>query len=219
MMALQKFARDEILKEFSVTSCIASTRIAIDVMGAYGIEAQPLPVSLMVFNKEAKKILEQSGSDEFKKIVDRQHPEAEGGPWSVGLGVTSHTEDNEWAGHLIVAVPQHGAYLDLSCDQASRPHKNIELTPHYFDLEMDDPWLTGKSPVLLLESNTGLLLSLDRRAPDPDGFRQSPNWTGEGQSAEPLRRVTRRVMALMDNYFSSFAPSEHNENNPSHPTS
>ena len=207
LSALRRYGRDEILKHFDATSCIASTRVAINVLAHYGIHAEPLPVSMLVFNAEATRLLETGGTPLLQEKVGSYTPEMAGGPWSIGVGASPNPGPNGWAGHLIVVVPEHHAYLDLSADQASRPHKNIEMSPHYFELDADDPWAAGQEPLLQMTGDHGLTLLYDRRAPDPYGFRASPNWTGAGRSGRALAVVTANIIALVDAHLTAATPA------------
>jgi len=55
----QNVARQKIRKEFNATSCIPSTRVTIDVLRAFHIEAEPLPVRMSVANELYMKALSE----------------------------------------------------------------------------------------------------------------------------------------------------------------
>lgn len=203
-VALRNIARPIILERCDITSCIISTRVGINVLRHFGIGAKPLPVKVLLFNPEAAHILATEGPEEFKRQVDAMKPEDEGGPWSIGLGARPTALDvalNKWSGHLIIEIPKYTTYMDLSFDQASRPHKNLDVTPHYFTLEPDDPWVTGQSPVMQMTATDGTVIILDRNCPDPDGYRQSNNWTGEDDTQPLIDDLTNRTIEKIEEWF------------------
>lgn len=202
--AMQQVARPIIREHFNADSCIASTRIGINVLRYFGIGAKPLPLSVLVFNAEAANLIHEQGLEEFVRVIKLQDPTTPSGPWSIGVGARRNPIDialDAWQGHLIIEVPAYTAYMDLSIDQVNRPLKNIDVTPHWFNLEPDDPWVTGEVPVMEMNADDGTMLVLDRRVPDPDGFRKSTNWTGNNGVSAVLQDCTERIIGEVDQYF------------------
>ena len=91
--------------------------------------------------------------------------------------------------------------MALSIDPANRPLKNIDLTPHYFTLEPGEPWLEGADPIMEMFAADGTTLVLDRRAPDPEGFRKSTNWTGNNGLSAALSECTDEIIAEVEKFF------------------
>lgn len=119
--------RPRVLEHFSPDSCVATTRILIDVLEYFGVPGKPYAVEVAVFNQEARLILESDGLEAVAEAVHARSTEETGGPWTLGLGLNIDTEDG--AGHVVVGVPGMGVLLDGSIDQVSRPRKNILLEP------------------------------------------------------------------------------------------
>lgn len=194
--ALVEVARPIILEEFNLDSCIATTRIGIDVLDYFGIKATALPISAVVFNKEALDLLTSGTSMEDLKAIMAAIPIDEpGGPWSIGVGAGGPLKHNDWAGHLIATIPEASTIIDLSIDQASRPHKNFTLVPYHAVLDEDD-WWSGKEPMATFSNADGCYLLLDRRVPDPVGYLSSPNWkrTSNVEGGKPFKALTGRII-------------------------
>lgn len=192
--ALTTHGRPILLEEFRADSCIASTKIGIEVLAYFGMRSEPLPIAAMLFNAEAVGMLEQgTAMEELRSVMAAIPLDAPGGPWSLGLGAGGY-EPGMWAGHLVIALPQHQTIVDLSADQAARPHKNLNLEP--FHAVIDSPlWWTGEDPVATFTGTDGSTLILDRRAPDPEGYRTSPNWQASGATNPSLyKSLTGRII-------------------------
>jgi hypothetical protein len=192
--AVTEQARPILLEEFRADSCIASTKVGLDVLAYFGMRGEPLAVSAMLFNAEAMTMLNEGTSMEDLHAVMKAIPaDQPGGPWSLGLGVGS-SQPGTWAGHLVVALPQYRTIVDLSADQASRPHKG--LTVETFHAVIDNTeWWSGEDPIVTFGTSEGATFVLDRRSPDPEGFRSAPNWQAKGSSSPALyKALTGRII-------------------------
>lgn len=192
--AITTHARPVLLEEFRADSCIASTKIGIDVLAYFGLRGQPLALSAMLFNAEAVQMLSDGTSmEELHDIMKAIPADEPGGPWSLGLGVGAG-QPNTWPGHLVISLPAYGTIVDLSADQASRPHKNLTVQTFHATIT-NEPWWTGEDPVVMFTTDEGATVLLDRRSPDPDGYRRSPNWRLEGNSTPALYKdITGRII-------------------------
>lgn len=196
--------RPRILEHFSPDSCIATTRILIDILTYFGIPTQPLPVEVTIFNEQARTLLETHGLDAVAEAVYAREPGEPGGPWTLGLGITRTPTD---VGHLVVALPHHGYLLDGSLDQASRPHKNITLPPLPIRI-LDPAFLTTPTAVLdytytpPASPGSGApeepVTLIYRNTPQNRRYRDSPNWkhTTHASTATPAgKEVFRQITA------------------------
>ena len=202
-MAILKASRDVIrptvLEFFSSDSCIATTRITIDVLAYFGIMAKPLAVETLIFNAEAmERVRAGVGFDELRREVDALARGEPGGPWTIGLGFAKSAAD---AGrHMMAWVPPLGLGLDYSLDQVSRPHKGMELTASVFEMA------TGHQDA----SENGLLpegyvfsVEIPRSSPYgpvyleyrviADWFRGSPNWRRTSTIQEYAKATFRDI--------------------------
>lgn len=192
--AVTTHARPILLENFRPDSCIASTKVGIDVLAYFGLRGQPMAVSAMLFNAEAMRLLSEGTSmEDLHAMMTAIPADQSGGPWSLGLGVGAQ-QPGAWAGHLVIALPDYRTIVDLSADQASRPHKN--MTVETFHAVIDNPdWWSGTDPLVSFETSDGATLMLDRRTPDPDGYRTAPNWRATGSSSPALyKSMTGRII-------------------------
>lgn len=201
--ALIKVARPVILSMFDARSCIASTRIGIDALDYFGVQAVPVPLSIVVFNTEALEML-HAGKDlpEIQAEALKYDATDQGGPWTMGVGAEIENS-NGWAGHLVVGLPQMRLLLDLAFDQVSRPLKGLTFTePQLFPVVDTDWWLKEKRYVELEGTSEGreILLILDNEAPDPEGYKRSPNWrraSSKYGSRRVFQELTGQIIRLM----------------------
>jgi hypothetical protein len=191
------------LEYFNRRSCIAATRIGIDVLDYFGVKAEPLPLFVLVMNGEALDLLGEGMSQAELGVEMRKYgPDEPGGPWSIGVGAVIENSP-DWAGHVVIAVPNEGALLDLAIDQASRPHKGLPIPDEgqLFPID-DEDWWSGQHPRTAFAGRLADLrmgLVLDRNCPDPEGFKRSPNWRrdGSGDSRRVFREVTGTIIRLV----------------------
>lgn len=186
-------ARPLILGEFRADSCIASTLVTIEVLKYFGITAEPLALSVIVFNAEAAQMLTDGATmDDVGEATRKISLNAEGGPWTIGVGSGQQTrrpgEPLGWAGHLIATIPDLKVIVDNSIDQISRPHKQLTFTPMWTRVP-DDRWWDGTEDVAHFSTPEGAAIFLDRRAVDPDGYKASTNWDLKGPHKGPLKSI------------------------------
>lgn len=171
-LAFAEVARPLILENFTPDSCVASTRIGIDALRAFGVLARPLPVHVRIFNQEMATLL-MAGI----KPTGRHTADSEGGPWMVDLG-NPVEGDPRAAGHVAIAIPALGLLLDPSIDQANRPHKNIRFPAGETLL-----WKTGSeefpNPGWEETRGTDEGVVIVYEAVDAHRYRKSPNWRAD----------------------------------------
>lgn len=200
--AVMKVARPVLLSVFEPRSCIASTRIGIDVLAYFGITALPISLFMVVHNAEAVQLFSDGYTNEEVQAIyntDGHLPTSVGGPWSIGIGGEG---GDGWAGHLMVGLPQYRLLIDLSADQANRTHKNIIIDePLAFTIESADWWM-GKEPFsTVMENDDGGRLGfvLNRSLADPDGYKRSLNWrrASSKHQGRVFEQVTGQIIRLV----------------------
>lgn len=201
LQSLLAVARPLILDEFSADSCIASTRIAIDVLDYFGIKADRMPISIAVFNQEA--VTELASGTTMVNLHNKMATisvEEPGGPWSVGVGSGAGTG---WAGHLVATIPDAGILIDLSIDQGNRPHKGLDLGPYAAIIE-DPDWWADPTKTYAYQTPDEVVLIFDRRVPDPTGYLRSLNWKRRSSHHEPaiFKTVTGNIIRAVRAHLS-----------------
>lgn len=167
--------------------CVATTRIGIDTLARFGIEAGPLSIDLRVFNA-AQWIRDGApgGDAEMRARGGYQLSNVRDGAPS--LPPTREHVGRSWDGHLVVHVPRCRCLLDLDMRQLARPEFAIELPD-----AMVIPW-TGT--VQECVSPTGVVVIYEtRRDPltgQPDReFEDARDWQ---RGADDLVAVLERTI-------------------------
>lgn len=103
--------------------CILTARVVIDVAHYFGIACAPLPVRVLVANRQYAERMKVDGFTD-----DNRDTWYANGEHSVGIGFGSpEGRVNAWNGHLIVTAGD--CFGDFSVWQAERPEKGIITGP------------------------------------------------------------------------------------------
>ena len=131
------------LEHMSRDSCIASTRVTIEVMNHFGIPAKPLPVFTAVYNAAYALRYKAMGNRWPKDEDELERWHAECGAQSIGIGYhEGPPEAGKWPGHL-VAVVNNRFLVDASVDQVEQCQHGIFL-PGTLSERVTRPFLAGK---------------------------------------------------------------------------
>lgn len=171
---MARAVRQAVLAEFRVDSCIASTRVTIEVCRYWGLMARPQPTRVQAFTPTAWKL-----RDELVSLPVEQWPP---GAYSVGVAGGDHAP-GRWNGHLVAV--QGRWIIDPSIDQLARPQHGLLVQASAW--LMPEAW-AGK----LAPDETGQVALPDGtviiyEALDDWKFRQSPNWSAK---LPAIKRVT-----------------------------
>lgn len=179
---LVKIARPKILKHFRTDSCIASTRIAIDVLAHYHIAAAPRPCRVFV---STPKLWERISTDTFEKPF---RP----GEWSIGIGYPGAPlppgHERGFLGHMVALIEDgpNDILVDLSLDQASRPKRGFVLEPASIRLPRE--WRKEK---LSIRTPSFILLY---ELIENDVYLTSKDWLNPDRT----HRIVANVISLID---------------------
>lgn len=183
---LIQHGRPEILKEFRADSCIVSSIIGIDVLSYFNVLANPLPIQVTIWNPAFCKRI--NDGQPFPKDIDELNVWVkEDGAWNVGLGLGGDPEPGKWPGHL--AILAEGKYLiDLSLDQASRPHHNINLQA--FGMTVTEEFVAGMEPKII-QMNDCVLRFL--ASPGNTGYTRSSDWSIRRRRIDVVNAIIKKV--------------------------
>lgn len=170
-------ARPLMRQWLSPNSCIAATRITMNILNVFGIDARPLPVVATVHNPAwlalGRKLKRQPTVDEQKADP--------GNAWSVGLGFNDPesrdsypVDPNNWAGHLVALTLNDALLIDGAIDQASRPQYDMPIPPIVLVQETTARFLDGSGSVVG-ETPDGVIISYHRNL-TPDLYEHAPDW-------------------------------------------
>jgi hypothetical protein len=185
--ALARVGRGEILRRFGPKSCIASTRIVIDVLERYGIASNPMAARTVV-----------TRSDD-----------------GVTLGSVDGTigKPPEWngtvAGHLIVVLPGHGLLIDASLDQVRNQEFDIDNLPCPFIAPVGAEFIAGGESAYFCLAGCGIIY-------EPHAIPDAVLATREWRQRQPRAGVVDKICAHIDrakpisgNQFRKLYPSAH----------
>lgn len=164
--------RSIILERFKPSSCIASTRIGIDVLRGFGLRSYPIATRVVAYNAAAARLVTA------RVPVDEWPDEA----WSVGIQGSGVSKAGEWDGHLVIGLRDSDGregVLDLSADQMSRPTRGLEITPILFH---PPTWPFGATLA------NGVVIAYGKIK--SRSFKSSPDWSKD--------RARPSVLAIMD---------------------
>lgn len=206
--SLLKHAHGPIRRHFQSDSCIASTRIGIDVLDYFSVASAPLALQVLIFNEEAIQLLEGGMTMEELAAHMRGIPlEQEGGPWSMGVGLGGDPEPNKWPGHLVIAIPQTRSMIDLSIEQASRPHKGLPFREPILWHCPDNKWWAGdetlSEPMTYADDESGrrilVMFDTEDRNNTLRDYRRSKNWHRRSSfhGGDVFRSVTAEIIRLI----------------------
>jgi hypothetical protein len=166
----------EFTPDFNPNHCILATKVAIEVGRYFGVNFEPMPVSIAAFN--------QVGWEQFSQGIEVKDwpPEA----WSVGVhsADTWNQEGNRWDGHLIISGS--GVLADLNADQLSRPERGITIE-NWVALRPDTPPPWNHTQ----EDGTHLVLSSTQATL----YRQAKDWKTNYKpvTGEAIRILRKRL--------------------------
>jgi hypothetical protein len=192
LRGIEDVAREEILRDFTPDSCIASTKVLIRVLRRYGIEAVPVGVRLVLGNRTFTRLVKEEGRIPTMDEAILAGWFTKHGAWSVGVGYRQMvrpdrglTRDGKWEGHLVAYLPRHNILIDASACQGNRPEHGIELPGVLILSEVSHGLLKGDA-ILRGELNGCLI---EYRPFQTTSYRSAPDWTED-------RRVKRAVKAI-----------------------
>lgn len=177
---IARIVREEVLSYTQrLDTCIATTRVMVDVFNHLGVQILPLTVELFVGNPAFT-----AAVDKFDRFPDREELQQwrdQFGAHTVGVGFGREVSPHHFAGHLVAIVPPTPAHelavlIDASIDQVNRPAKDIVFNN---PLVVPAP-LVCENPWSVTEIIDGRIIRYDRKSDRAmEGCRPytvSPDW-------------------------------------------
>jgi hypothetical protein len=185
-----RIARPVILEYFRKDSCIASTRITVEVFTRLGFKAIPLPSQAQIYNRKFREILEREKhwptKEEMKKWITQ-------GAWGIGIGFGDH-KGGGYVGHL-VAIVENKYLVDSSLDQAERPHKEI-FFPVILVAEINRDFGRGKEKHTIV-NDRGTVMVYEPKIKDRK-WETSPDWTDTSRHMPAVMRILQEIQRQID---------------------
>jgi hypothetical protein len=169
--ALVELAPPLLTDAFGADCCIAATKVAVEVLGYFGIQARPLVTAPTAMNPAAARwLVTRRGEPCEVEEWWEQH-----GCFMGGLVRTPGPD--RFLGHL-VAIVERTQLLDLSLGQMTYPERNLRLPP-----AAAVPLFAGQAadqPLAAFHDAEGTVLYYAHTNTD---WEDSPDWADTGGSA------------------------------------
>jgi len=163
--------------------CVQATRVGIEALRYFGVEATPLVTLMMVGNEEWVQWMLAGKPQPLPEEV-----------WSVGIDPEPRLGDRGYPAHLVIEID--GQILDLDAGMYARPHKGIFLPPTV--LVPIRRQQGAQLPIAALDlEGGGAILYHDRgavRVAPPD-YRGTSAWKVPVSWAGPVIRRMREQLA------------------------
>jgi hypothetical protein len=170
--ALARVARPIIRRTWRPDSCVASTRVGLDVLKAYGVQARPWACMAQVWNPTMVAAVNRGLPAEAAQL--------EPGAWSVGIGMA-----DDQLGHLVIVTPTW--IVDLSIDQASRPDRDMGLPTRGI--------IAPRTQGAVITAD-GIFIAW--REASGQAWRSATDWTARRRRRGPVREVMRAMKAELE---------------------
>lgn len=168
-------------------SCIAATRVLIDVFDRLHVKVRPLSVTVDIFNAALVARAEAEGGRLPVDDEEYQRWIAETGCWWLTMGSGGDPEPGKWSGHVGV-VAWEKVLIDLTLPQATRPQRGIVLAP--VAVEVGESFLDGSDRRVV--PMNGCELHYQAR-PEDRSFMHSPDWCDRQRHRDVVAEILRRT--------------------------
>lgn len=167
-------ARPLILADFRADSCLASTRVAFDVLRAAGVRVKPMVTESVALNAQVCAAIDADRS------LDEDDVAAGARLVQTDLTLARH-DTKRFPGHLVAVLPDDRLLVDLSADQVDRPAKGIYV-PGPVVIPLTATWERGDHYAGLDLAFGGRLLYRRVRNPALD-YRAAKDWAERDRTA------------------------------------
>lgn len=175
--------RPIILTAFRKDSCIVSSRIGQEVLAYFGVKAEARACIVQAMNPGCWAAYERG-----------EEPDWPGGDWGVVIGKPGEPEEPGRVNYHVALEVEGGFLLDLSIDQASRPHKGIPLEPFWAPIIGD----LHNGHTHVLERDDGCVITY--RLLDRD-FSQAPDWKDRARRKPLVGQAIRQVRSRLEVHY------------------
>lgn len=180
--------REEMLRRFRSDCCIGTARAVSRVLDRFGIEARPLAVTLVVFNKRFVEECERGEPPPMQDRIRFLAWCALTGAYSVGTAPGGVPETRGFNGHVIVYAPQVKTIIDGSIENCNRPERGIVLRAALaLRLGNRESNFFLRLPVMFPVNGCVVVYKLI----DDDAWRRAPDWQDAAHTDEIVRNLVR----------------------------
>jgi hypothetical protein len=167
-------------------ACIASTKIGLIVLKHFKIHAEPLSITMIVGNAKFGVWL-NAGCQPF---ASTEEAKASGVRYVLVDDVLRKERSNGYPGHLVIAMRDRNAVLDLGLRQFRRPAKNIDPPDGALLTVNEEFWTGGECMYELTNGEVAII----RRQENPPDWTLAPDWCKHTHSHhEVAKKIIRKV--------------------------
>lgn len=185
--AVARTAPNIVMRKYKEDCCIATTRIVIEVLKKLHFKnVRPFVVEANIFNEVyvRKGRTPQSDEEAQEWLKD--------GCWQVVLGDRKQSLEGKWPGHLAVLIDE--AYLlDVSAFQASRPLKQIHMTPIF--TSVPEEFVKGEDKCGLMFNNCMVVYC---SYPEDNTYQKARDWWDVKRSQEVVKDILAETKLILD---------------------
>lgn len=175
---------------YHTASCIAQSRIFLDVLDHFGVEAMPLPVRTSVHNDLHMQAIANPALAE----IPGQATVRIKGTGDVDNKIDRDTGDSyeRWDGHLVVWIPSIRTLFDPTIGQFSHPELGMPL-PNGIVLQPPDDYPfdpTDPESMLAFEGDEGQVVQYEPLVDiDHAGWQSCPDWNDQYGLGQRMQAV------------------------------
>ena len=172
-------------------SCIFAAAVLTDVFRHKGYSRVfPLTVKPLIFNPMFHERAKTFGMPTDEATKDKWMAD---GCRMIGLGVKPELAvEGQWAGHLVVVLPNHfgdrHAVCDITITQATKPEWGIDLMPLSF--RAPDAFIKGEKE---FKADVKGSLVVYMAFPGDKSYEESPNWTKKDLHKQVSDEIIREL--------------------------
>jgi hypothetical protein len=175
--AMAPFVAPTIVKAFGRRDlCILTARIVVDVGQYFGVDLQPLPVRVLLYNAAYDKSTQSVNFD------PKDPSTFISGAWNVGIGFDT-PKPGKWNGHLIVVGQNY--FGDFSIQQGERLDRNILTGPAIVGpYHWREQWGA-------VENTSGTIVEYQRIV--DDRWKKAPDWRTQNRRRPIVASIIREL--------------------------
>ncbi len=186
--AFLQIAPSEIFKRIQANCCLASVRIAQQVLDAYHIRVEPLSVKVIVENSAytTRAMKEQRHVKDMEELAE-WHKEDGSYRWQID---DSQIGEGTWRGHAVAVVNGQFA-MEIALAQLNNVDTNIILQPVVFRLPGGFAYAPDDGSAVGVMVRACRVLYMPR--PSNDGWKTHPHW----QRPQDYKEIVESIRGQM----------------------
>jgi hypothetical protein len=186
LRTLVKHAPDEMNEAgFGKHRCVLATRVAVEVLRRFQIQAEPIIVDVMAANASWLRVAKNPDATEADFLATDAH--------MVRMRTTPEEGDNRFPAHLVAYLPEESSILDLDMQQFIRPGIRAARAA---SLLVPEGFLRGKHAEYDLPDGGAIMYAVLNDGVERN-YADGVDWKLKGAWFPLVRNLTLRVEAAL----------------------